>query len=91
MGALPHPAEGKIIKKNPWAGTGYESGAVVLQDPPVNSNRREGLSAAAPEVQRKAEELSSSASEVARSCDGESGKANMACRAREMSQRLSER
>lgn len=88
MVTIPNPAEGKTLKRNPWSGTGFEKGALVLADNVPWDDREQGPSALSNAQMQQNERLASASRAAADACSGTRGKANMACRAREVRQRL---
>lgn len=89
MVTIPNPANGKTLKQNPWNGTGFAKGALVLSDNVPWDSREQGPSALSSAQESQNERLASASRAAADACSGTRGKANMACRAKEVRQRLS--
>lgn len=89
MVTIPNPADGKTLKRNPWNGTGYAKGALVLSDNVPWDSREQGPQALSNAQEQQNQALAQASQQAASACSGTRGKANMACRAKEVRQRLS--
>jgi len=90
MVTVPGPLEEKVLKKNPWLGTGFAKDPLVLADTVPWDKQKQGQKALSENQKRQNRRLAKASRDASKACSGTRGKAKMACRAKYIRERLSQ-